>query len=105
MRQQHARFSRYFQFFGHLFNVWVLVEKAGSFHSVLDRFRFDADPDLTFYFDAALQRNPIYVFLLWELRGLSPNFHIHVPVSDLYMHRYILYIPRIAPHTVFPAAE
>jgi hypothetical protein len=25
------------------------------------------------------------------LRGLSPNFHIHVSVSDLY-------IPRIGPH-------
>ena len=33
----------------------------------------------------------IYVFLFWELRGLSPNFHIHVSVSDLY-------IPRIGPH-------
>jgi hypothetical protein len=28
--------------------------------------------------------NPIYVFLFWELRGLSPNFHIHVSVNDLY---------------------
>jgi hypothetical protein len=36
-------------------------------------------------------KNPIYVFLSWELRGLSPNFHIHVSVSDLY-------IPRIGPH-------
>jgi hypothetical protein len=35
--------------------------------------------------------NPICVFLFWELRGLSPNFHIHVSVSDLY-------IPRIGPH-------
>jgi hypothetical protein len=34
--------------------------------------------------------NPIYGFLFWELRGLSPNFHIHVSVSDLY-------IPRIGP--------
>ncbi len=32
-----------------------------------------------------------YIFLSWELRGLSPNFHIHVSVSDLY-------IPRIGPH-------
>jgi hypothetical protein len=29
--------------------------------------------------------NPIYVFLFWELRGLSPNFHIHVSVSNLYI--------------------
>jgi hypothetical protein len=35
--------------------------------------------------------NPIYVFLFWELHGLSPNFHIHVSVSDLY-------IPGIGPH-------
>ncbi len=35
--------------------------------------------------------NPIYAFLFWELCGLSPNFHIHVPVSDLH-------IPRIGPH-------
>jgi hypothetical protein len=31
--------------------------------------------------------NPIYVFLFWELRGLSSNFRIHVSV-----------IPRIGPH-------
>jgi hypothetical protein len=35
--------------------------------------------------------NPIYVFLFWELRGLSPNFHIQVSVSNLY-------ISRIGPH-------
>ncbi len=35
--------------------------------------------------------NPIYVFLFWELRGLSTNFHIHVSVSDLH-------ISRIGPH-------
>jgi hypothetical protein len=29
--------------------------------------------------------NRIYVFLFWELRGLSPNFYIHVSVSDLYI--------------------
>jgi hypothetical protein len=37
------------------------------------------------------KENSIYVFLFWELRGLSPNFHIHVSVSDLY-------IPIIGPH-------
>jgi hypothetical protein len=34
--------------------------------------------------------NPIYIFLFWELRGLSPKFHIHLSVNDLY-------IPRIDP--------
>jgi hypothetical protein len=29
------------------------------------------------------KENPIYVFLFWELRGLSPNFLIPVSVSDL----------------------
>jgi hypothetical protein len=42
------------------------------------------------YMDTA-RKIPFYVFLFWELRGLSPNFHIHVSVSDLY-------IPRIGPH-------
>ncbi len=28
--------------------------------------------------------NPIYVFLFWEVRGLSPNCHIHMSVRDLY---------------------
>jgi hypothetical protein len=36
-------------------------------------------------------KNPIYVFSEKELRGLSPNFRIHVSVSDLY-------ISRIGPH-------
>ncbi len=36
---------------------------------------------------------PIYVFPEKELRGLSPNSYIHVPVSDLYTC-----IPRIGPH-------
>ncbi len=35
--------------------------------------------------------NPIYVFLFWDLRCLSPNFPIHVFLSDLY-------IRRIGPH-------
>jgi hypothetical protein len=32
-------------------------------------------------------QNPIYVFPEKELRSLSPNFHIHVSVSDLYIPR------------------
>ncbi len=30
---------------------------------------------------------PIYVFLYWKLRSPSPNSHIHVSVSDLYISR------------------
>ncbi len=45
--------------------------------------------------DAWLRRvrgeNLIYVFHFWELRGLSPHFHIHVSMSDLYF-------PRIGPN-------
>jgi hypothetical protein len=41
--------------------------------------------------DPHCNENPIYVFLFWELRGLSPNFHIHVSVSSLR-------IPMIGPH-------
>jgi|688.fasta_scaffold1385096_1 hypothetical protein len=36
---------------------------------------------------AHCNENPIYVFIFWELRGLSPNLHIHVSVSDLYILR------------------
>ncbi len=38
------------------------------------------------------KENPVYVFLFWELRGLSPNFHFHVSVSDLYIPRIGLHI-------------
>jgi hypothetical protein len=37
------------------------------------------------------KENSTYVFLFWELRGLSPNFHIHLSMSHLY-------IPRISPY-------
>jgi hypothetical protein len=47
---------------------------------------------------ALSNENPIYVYPEKELRALSSNFHIHVFVSDLY-------VSRIGPHTVFPAAE
>jgi hypothetical protein len=30
------------------------------------------------------KENPMSVFLFWELRSISPNFHIHVSVSDLH---------------------
>ncbi len=35
---------------------------------------------------------PHRLFLFWELRGLSPNFNIHVSVSDLYSPRISLHI-------------
>ncbi len=41
--------------------------------------------------DEHCNENPIYVFLDKEWRGLSPQLHIHVSASDLY-------IPRIGPH-------
>jgi hypothetical protein len=41
--------------------------------------------------------NPMYVFPEKELRCLSPDFHIHVSVSDLYIFR--------DRSTYFPAAE
>ncbi len=44
------------------------------------------------------KENPIYVFLFWELRGLSPNFHIHVCLWAIYIFSGSVYI-------VFPAAK
>ncbi len=46
---------------------------------------------LSKYFGMHCNENPIYIFFFWELRVRSPNFHIHVSVSDLY-------ISRISPH-------
>ncbi len=40
---------------------------------------------------AHCNKNPINLFPEKEFRGLGPNFHIHVSVSDLYM-------PKIGPH-------
>jgi hypothetical protein len=37
--------------------------------------------------------NPIYVFSEKEVRGRSPNFHIHVYVRDLYYHDRSTYFP------------
>ncbi len=51
------------------------------------------DPDPDFYCSAHCNEIPF-----WELHGPSPNFHIHVPVSDL----YIYFQDR---STYFPAAE
>jgi hypothetical protein len=36
-----------------------------------------------------------FIFLFWELRGLGPNFHIHVSVSDFYIPRIIFSCSRI----------
>ncbi len=42
------------------------------------------------YFGIHCKEDPIYVFSEMKLRGLVPNFHIYVSVSDLY-------IPTIGP--------
>ncbi len=34
----------------------------------------------------------VYIFLFWEWRGLSPNFHINVSFSNLYIPRISLHI-------------
>jgi hypothetical protein len=36
------------------------------------------------------KKNPIYVFPEMKLRGLVPNFYIHVSVSDFYIPRICL---------------
>jgi hypothetical protein len=46
--------------------------------------------------------NPIYVFLFWELRGLSPNFHIQVSESNLYISRIRIQYKCLVPIYVFP---
>jgi hypothetical protein len=41
-----------------------------------------SNPD--YYLLSHCNENPIYVFLFWDFRGLSPNFHIHVPQRVIY---------------------
>ncbi len=53
------------------------------------------DPPAPRWYDSQVlhcNKNPIYVFLFWELCGLSPNFHFHVSVIDLYIPRIGLHI-------------
>jgi hypothetical protein len=41
---------------------------------------------MRYYAGLRCKENPIYVLPEEKLRGLSPNFHIHVSVSDLYIN-------------------
>ncbi len=75
-----------------IFNFETLPEYAPGWNSGFpplkeNRIEVQERSDLVLH----CKENPIYVFLSWELRGLSPNFHINVIVSDLH-------IPRISPH-------
>jgi hypothetical protein len=55
---------------------------------------------LLFYCPAYVHcnENPIYVFLVWELRGLSSNFHIYVSVSRIGRSIVGIYINRPQTH-------
>jgi hypothetical protein len=41
---------------------------------------------------AHCKQDPIYVFPEMKLRGLVPNFYIHVSVSDLYIPLFIQFV-------------
>jgi hypothetical protein len=75
-------------------HVWIIGEAWTNIYSIVNK-QHDTSLIHTILYIQCIglhcNENPIYVVLFWELRGLSPNFHIHVSVSDLYT-------PRIAPH-------
>ncbi len=48
--------------------------------------RYCSDTEEDQNFDLHCNENPISVSPEKELRRLSPNFHIHVSVSDVYMY-------------------
>jgi hypothetical protein len=58
-------------------------------------YTFDNNKQCIFYkklnYRLQCNTNPNNVFPEKELRGLSPNFHIHVSVSDLYIgpHKFL----------------
>jgi hypothetical protein len=84
--------TRFFYFRGEFFVFGAnLLDRPQVFHRVWRRqkeFKTSSLFKLAIY---TLKRNPIYVFPEKELRGLSPNFHIHVSVSEIY-------ITTIGPH-------
>ncbi len=49
------------------------------------RFIIESANEISGFLRMHCNENPIYVFLFWELHGLTPNFRIHVSVSDLYI--------------------
>jgi hypothetical protein len=49
----------------------------------------------------ALQRNSDLYIPRKELRGLSPNYHCHVSVSDLYVYSYNVGIGTVAAQFLF----
>ncbi len=79
---------------------WLLLKLSLSESVVIHTIEHVAVTTVTLDFVVTwlhCNKNPIYVFPKKDLRGLSPNFHIHVSVCDLY-------IPTI-DSTYFPAAE
>jgi hypothetical protein len=72
-------------------NIRVVGEQEGHQRGCAGGGGQGSHPLLQVSARAHCNENPINVFLFWELRDLSPNFHIHVSVSDLY-------ISRIGPH-------
>jgi hypothetical protein len=72
--------------FGKIFAPFPLMKTFKGDHVQPDPSRWT----VPFKYHSHCNENLIYVFLFWELRGLSPKFHIHVSVNDLY-------IPRIGP--------
>ncbi len=73
---------------------WSFKRYGLAFLRKIDAFFQIETPWLTVH----CNENSFNVFFFWELLSLSPNFHIHVSVSDLF-------IPRIGPYTVFLAAK
>ncbi len=74
----------------------LLCDMSGIMVCLLWLLRLDSsiNSSINFWRHAGIlncSENLIYVFPDKELRGLSPNLHIHVPVNHLY-------IPRIGPH-------
>ncbi len=58
-----------------------------SYHYIIFYLKGPSDPDQIGPNWIALQRKSHLCIFFWELRGLRPNFHIHVSLSDLYIPR------------------
>ncbi len=74
-----------------------LIYGSTSPHLLVHITSFIGPHHLIYWSTSHCNENPIYVFLFWELRGLSPNVRVHVSGE-----RFIYFQNRF---TYFPAAE
>jgi hypothetical protein len=73
-----------------LLRVLHPLAATDNIYQAVNQYLLGCSPVIT-HQPSQCNEDPIYVLLFWEFLGLSPNFHIHVTVSNSYFLR-------IGPH-------